>query len=146
MIFDYREIESSDDEDQFNGFGDDVSSGDEPMQDEEIASEPSSEDEEPATERPYNSLLQLLNAKSEPSHARKRRKLDHDGSKQDSTSREVEIQETTEELEEQDVLENQEASDEEDNVEVDKAGESDDEDEDEDGEDNVTFQFIVSAC
>lgn len=116
------------------------------MQDEEIASEPSSEDEEPATERPYNSLLQLLNAKSEPSHARKRRKLEHAGSKQDSTSREVEIQEKTEEHEEQDVLENLEASEEEDNVEVDKAGESDNEDEDEDGKDNFTLQSIVSVC
>lgn len=110
------------------------------MQDEEIASEPSSEDEEPATERPYNSLLQLLNAKSEPSHAHKRRKLDHAGSKQDSTSREVEIQETTKEPEEQDVLENQEASEEEDNVAVDKAGESEDEDEDDDGKNNFTFR------
>lgn len=127
-----REIESSDNEDQFNGFEDDAPSGDEPMQDEEIASEPSSEDEEPATQRPYNSLLQLLNTKSETSHARKRRKLNHAGNTQESTSREVEVQETTEELE-QDVLENQEASDEEDNVEVGKADEADDEDEDEDG-------------
>ncbi|EEA27692.1 rRNA-binding ribosome biosynthesis protein utp25 [Talaromyces marneffei ATCC 18224] len=124
-----REIESSDDEEQFNGFEDEVSGGEEPMQDVEIASEPSSEDEEPATERSYNSLLQLLNAKSEPSHARKRRKLDHLESKQDKPNREVEIQETTKEPEEQDVLENQEASEEEDNVEVDRAGESDDEDE-----------------
>ncbi|KUL90599.1 hypothetical protein ZTR_00336 [Talaromyces verruculosus] len=134
--------ESSDDEDQFNGFEDDVPSGDEPVQDGEIASEPSSEDEEPETERPYNSLLQLLNAKSEPSHARKRRKLDHAGNKQDSTSREVEVQETNEELEEQDVLENQEASDEEDNVEVDK-GESGDEDEDEDASD--PFETHISS-
>ena len=115
------------------------------MQDEKIASEPSSEDEEPETERPYNSLLQLLNAKSEPSHARKRRKLDHAGNKQDSTSREVEVQETNEELEEQDDLENQEASDEEDNVEVDK-GESGDEDEDEDGKANITLRIIVPVC
>ncbi|PCG97866.1 Digestive organ expansion factor, predicted [Penicillium occitanis (nom. inval.)] len=134
--------ESSDDEDQFNGFEDDVPSGDEPMEDGKIASEPSSEDEEPETERPYNSLLQLLNAKSEPSHARKRRKLDHPGSKQDSTSREVEVQETTEELQEQDVFENQEASDEEDNVEVDK-GESGDEDEDEDASD--PFETHISS-
>ncbi|KAF3405012.1 U3 small nucleolar RNA-associated protein 25 [Talaromyces pinophilus] len=134
--------ESSDDEDQFNGFEDDVPSGDEPMEDGKIASEPSSEDEEPETERPYNSLLQLLNAKSEPSHARKRRKLDHPGSKQDSTSREVEVQETTEELQEQDVFENQEASDEEDNVEVDK-GESGDEDEDVDASD--PFETHISS-
>lgn len=109
------------------------------MQHEEVASESSSEEEEPSTERPYNSLLQLLNAKSETSHARKRRKLDHVGEKRDTTSRELEIQVTTEELEELDVLENQEASDEEDNVGADKAGESDDEDEDEDGKDSVTF-------
>lgn len=113
------------------------------MQDEEIASEPSSEDEGPATERPYNSLLQLLNSKSEPSHARKRRKLDHAGSKESSIRREELIQEATEELEEQDVLENQEASDDEDVVEVDKAGESDEEDEEEDGKDNATPRVIV---
>lgn len=115
------------------------------MQDVEIASEPSSEDEEPATERSYNSLLQLLNAKSEPSHARKRRKLDHLESKQDKPNREVEIQETTKEPEEQDVLENQEASEEEDNVEVDRAGESDDEDE-EDGMNKATLRVIFSVC
>ena len=109
------------------------------MQHEEIASEPSSEDEEPSAERPYNSLLQLLNAKSETSHTRKRRKLDHAGGKRDTTSHELEIQAAPEELEEQDVLENQEASDEEDNVGADKAGESDDEDEDEDGKDIVKF-------
>lgn len=112
------------------------------MQDEEIGSEPSSEDEEAATERPYNSLLQLLNANSEPKRAHKRRKLDHASSKSQD-SREVDVQEAVNEPEEQDVLENQEASEEEDNAEVDKGAESDDEDED--GENIVILRVIVSA-
>jgi U3 small nucleolar RNA-associated protein 25 len=126
---------SGEEEDQFEGFDDNSDSdGDDQMQDEDIASEPSSEDEEEAsTERPYNSLLQLLNANSDQSHGRKRRKLDHNAG--NDSNYEVNMEEETGD---QDVLENQEASDEEDAAEDGKA-ESDEEDEDDEDGQYKTF-------
>lgn len=91
----------------------------------------SDDDEDKPTERPYNSLLQMLNAKSETSRSRKRRKLDHnDPNSQKDYSEEVEIRGDAQALEDQDDLENQEASEEEDAAEEDKAEVSDNEDED----------------
>lgn len=121
-----RELPSSDEGEEFEGFDDyDDSDGDEQREEEDIASEPSSEDEETSAERPYNSLLQLLNTGSDRSHARKRRKLDHSADE----SRNDDSYEVNMEVDEQDFLQNQEASEEEDTAEEERA-ESDDDDED----------------
>lgn len=136
--FSCREVDSSEEGDS-RGSDAVVSDHEEAVEDAEIASEPSSDDKGPAIERPYNSLLQILNANSEPSRARKRRKVDHGGS--ESKDRESEIQVSVDESVEQDVLENQEASEEEDDVDIDNASKSDDED-DTDGEFSLAFWYI----